>query len=278
MFVTKNLPKISCLLVTAGGRLPLVKKSIDCFARQTYSNKELVVLNEGPKNYQKDVQYYIDSLERKDIRTTWLNGVGEYTLGGLRNISISLADGDYFVQWDDDDFCMPQRLASQYAFISKHPKAKVCYLSDQLHYFWSTTTLYWNNWKKFHSGNGLKRYSLIPGTGMFVRDIPWRYPSHGKNCKAGEDSVLSNRILNDNPENVVLLEGMGNMHCYSFHGSQVYDVEHHMNIARMRSNERNFMVKNRERIIDSIKFFNFEGNIKVMCREGLAFTYEHVGA
>jgi glycosyltransferase involved in cell wall biosynthesis len=273
MFLTKSLPKISCLLVTANGRYNLAKKSIECYIAQTYQNKELIIVNEGNQGYQKQLQHYIDSLERKDIRPTWLNGLGQYTLGGLRNISIALADGDYFVQWDDDDFCLPQRLSTQYAFLAKNPKAKVCYLSDQLHFFWTTSALYWNNWKKFHSGNGLTRYSLIPGTGMFSRDIPWRYPSHGKNCRAGEDSVFSNKILDDNPENIVLLEGMGNMHCYTYHGNQVYDIEHHMNISRMRTNDRNFINKNRGRIEDSIKYFEFSGDIKVMCRDGVAFIY-----
>lgn len=271
MFTIKDFPKISCLLVTAAGRQKLAYKSIECYLRQTYPNKELLVINEGPSSYQKDLQLHIDNLDRPDIRTIWLNG--KYTLGALRNISVYLCEGDYFVQWDDDDFCLPQRLASQYSFLSKNPKAIVCYLSDQLHYFWSTKTLYWNNWRRWHSGN-LKKYSLIPGTGMYRKSqMIWRYPSCGDESVAGEDSVFANKILLDNSENVVLLENMGNMHCYTHHGNQVYDIEHHMNIARMRSQERIFLIKNRERIIDSLRYFQFPGPIKVMGREGLAFTY-----
>jgi glycosyltransferase involved in cell wall biosynthesis len=270
MFV-KEIPKISCLLVTAGGRFDLAKKSIYCYTKQTYRNKELVVLNEGPKSYQQDLQSYIDILDRDDIRTIWLNG--EYTLGGLRNISVDLAEGDYWVQWDDDDFCMPHRLATQYSYMSKHPEAKVCYLTDQLHYFWDTQCLYWNNWKKWHSG-GIKKHSLIPGTGMYKRGLNFRYPSSGEYCRAGEDTEFANDILYENKSNVLLLEDMGDMHCYSYHGNQVFDIEHHINVARMRSQNRDFVRKHKEKIIASIKFFKFEGSIKVMSREGLAFEYK----
>ncbi len=273
MYDFNNLPKISCLLVTAGGRFNLAQKSIICYTKQTYKNKELIILNEGPKLYQKELQSFVDSLGRNDIRTVWLNG--KYSLGSLRNISVGIAEGDYFVQWDDDDFCLPHRLITQYSYLARFPEAKVCYLTDQLHYFWETKTLYWNHWKNWHSGNGLKKYSLIPGTGMFVRGLSFRYPSVGECCKAGEDTVFANEILSESSSNVVLLENMGHMHCYSFHGNQVYDIEHHMNIAQMRSQPVSFMLKNRDRIIDSINFFEFEGETKVMGRDGLAFTYQY---
>lgn len=270
MYLSKNLPKISCLMVTANERLSLAKKSIKCFVDQTYPNKELLVINEGSVAYQKDLQYFIDSLNNKNIKTIWLNG--KYTLGSLRNISISMSDGEYFVQWDDDDFCMPQRLFSQYSFLTRN-KAKVCYFTDQLHYFWSTNTIYWNNWKKRHSG-GLKKHSLIPGTGMFHRDIDIRYPSYGERSSAGEDTVFANELLSKNDKEVILFENMGNMHCYTYHGNQVYDLEHHMSISRKRSCNLDFVLRQKERIIDSLNYFKFANSIKVMACEGLAFIYE----
>lgn len=271
MYLSSNLPKICCLMVTANGRLSLAKKSILCFLDQTYPNKELLVVNEGSSSYQKDLQVFIDNLPSQNIKTFWLNG--KYTLGSLRNISISLSDGEYFVQWDDDDFCMPQRLFCQFSFLKRNNKPKVCYLTDQLHYFWSTKTVYWNNWKNRHSG-GLKKYSLIPGTGMFHRDIDFRYPSSGKKSSAGEDTVFAEQIIEQNENNIVLLENMGNMHCYSFHGNQVYDLEHHMSISRKRSCSMDFILKQKDRIIDSLNYFKFADSIKVMSYEGLAFIYE----
>lgn len=262
-------PKISCLLVTANGRYSLVEKSITCFCEQTYSNKELIIVNEGTKEYQQKIQNFVDTLNQ-DIRTVWLNG--KYTLGALRNISIGLSNGEYIVQWDDDDWCTPNRLTTQYNYLIKK-EALACYLSDQLHYYFSTNTLYWDNWGKYCNGGGLKEYSLIPGTLMVKKD-EFYYPSIGEQCKAGEDSVLAKHLLKTLKEKVVLLSGLGYMHMYTFHGGQVYNLEHHMNISRMRCQTNNHMLKNKQKIIDSIQYFKLEGSIKVMGREGLAFVYD----
>jgi len=269
-----KLPLISCLLVTAKDRFHLAKQSIECYVAQTYPKRELVILNEGPKAYQDQISRYVKSLNRSDIRCVWLDGVGDYTLGGLRNISMALAQGEIFVQWDDDDFCMPQRLSTQYAFMARHPTAKVCYLTDQLHYYFDTSTLYWDSWRKYHSGNGRKKYSLIPGTIMARKDIGVRYPSHGTKCKAGEDTVFAERLLDKHQGNVILMEDTGCMHMYTFHGSnQVYDVEHHSHISLMRSHNKEHMLRHRSRIVDSIQFFKLPLPVKVMARDGLAFVY-----
>lgn len=266
-------PKISCLMVTAADRFHLVRRSIDCYIYQTYPCRELIIVNEGPKTYQHQIQKYIDSLRRPDIKCCWLDGMGSYTLGALRNISLHLASGDIVVQWDDDDFSMPQRLATQYSFLARHPKAKVCYLTDQLHYYFQANTLYWDSWKKFHSG-GTKKFALIPGTLMAHRDLDIRYPSSGKCSRAGEDSVFSDILIRKDEQSVVLLEEMGFMHMYTHHGfNQVYDIEHHIHISRMRSNNREFMLKHRDRIMSSIEFFKLDGPVKVMGQDGLAFIY-----
>jgi len=272
MFSNQQFPMISCLLVTAKGRFHLAKRSIDFYVAQTYENRELVIVNEGPRAYQLRIEEYVKTLNRPDIRFVWLNG--SYTLGALRNISMAVAQGELFVQWDDDDFCMPQRIATQYAFLARHPEAKVCYLSDQLHYFFQDNTLYWDNWKKYHSGGGAKRYSLIPGTIMAYKNVGVRYPSSGIYCRAGEDSILAERLLMKESESVILLEGAGYMHMYTHHGcNQVYNIDHHSNISQSRGNNRDFIIKHRPIIIESINYFKLDGVVQVMSSEGLVFTY-----
>lgn len=182
-----SLPKISCLLiVTNKWRFTYLLRSLQCYLDQSYPNRELLIVNEGPSEYQNQIQSHIDSLGRTDIRCVWLDGY--YTLGALRNISMALCTGDIFCQWDDDDFCAPQRLSTQYSWLNKR-NAKVCYLSDQLHYYFPTKELFWDNWAKYQSAN-YKQCSLVPGTIMAYRDVGVRYPSAGKFCSAGEDSVF----------------------------------------------------------------------------------------
>jgi glycosyltransferase involved in cell wall biosynthesis len=266
----KNLPKISCLLVTAKDRFEYFKRSYNCYLDQTYPNKELLIVNEGPKDYQEKIKNYI--IEREDIKTVFLDGF--YSLGSLRNISIALSSGDIFVQWDDDDFNMPERLAIQYNFLSNNRKAKVCYLTEQLHYYFDLKCLYWEDWSNFYSGN-FKKYSLIPGTIMAWRDnFNYRYPSNGFVSSAGEDSCLANKILEENEDNVALLSGFGYIQIYTYHGNNVWGIDHHLKISKYRSLSIDHLCKNRKRISETLKYLNLANEIKVMSNEGLAFVHE----
>lgn len=230
-----------------------------------------MVVNEGPKEYQSEMDSWFSGLGRSDIRPIWLNG--DYTLGALRNISMAMAKGEYICQWDDDDFCMPFRLATQFSHLANTPGAKVCYLGDQLHFYFSTGELYWDNWKRYHSGNCLC-YSLIPGTLMAARDLGVRYPSSGEESRAGEDSVFSNRLISVMQDKITLLAGMGYMHVYSFHGNnQVYDIQHHLHISKYRCQAREDVIRCRSQICDTIDYLDLPGDVRVMCRDGLAFTH-----
>lgn len=268
--IEKPLPLISCLLVTANGRLDYFKRSLRCYIDQTYPNKELVIVNEGSEEYQQNIKECVNSLNRQDIRLIFLNG--SYTLGGLRNISVAAANGEIFVQWDDDDFNAPQRLATQYAFLSRHPNVQVCYLSDQLHYYFHTQELYLEDWRKYLSGEKLKSM-LIPGTIMaYKAGLAARYPSGGKRCRTGEDTVFSNQLLRLGV-NVSVLSGYGTMQVYSFHGKNVFDIEHHKVLSRLRSCYRWEVLNKREEISQTLKYLCFDGETRVMGRDGLAFTY-----
>lgn len=265
--IDRSCPKISCLLVTGDGRIDYVKQSFKCYCDQTYPNKELVVVTDGSYEYKKQIQEM--TKDRNDVCLIFLNG--RYTLGALRNISIYLCTGDVFVQWDDDDFNMPDRIMIQYNWMHKSGKM-CCYLSDQLHYYFPTKELYWENWWEFHSGFSIK-YGLIPGTLMaYKKDFSTRYPSSGVHARAGEDSVLSNALSEQG--NITLLKKFGNLQVYSYHGNNVWDIQHHSNISKHRSHDIQFMNENKEKIIRTLKYMNFSDTVRVMGRNGLAFIYE----
>lgn len=262
-----KLPKISCLMVTANGRFDTFSRSFSCYCKQTYPNRQLVIVNEGSKDYQQKISEHVSS--RTDVQMIFLDGI--YTLGALRNLSIRLSQGDIFCQWDDDDFNTPERLAVQYLCL-KRQNAKVCYLSDQLHYYFDSRTLFWESWGDYFSGGGMKKYSLIPGTIMAYRkDFGFRYPSVGEHSKSGEDSVLAYNLC-ENTE-VTLLSGQGHRMIYSFHGKNVYDLAHHQNLSNQRALPISHMLDKRDEISQTIQSLALEGDIRVMGREGLAFIH-----
>ncbi|WP_434625660.1 glycosyltransferase [Azospirillum sp. B2RO_4] len=112
----EGLPLISCLMVTRGRRA-LLEFAIDGFARQTYPNRELVIVCDSPALPQDD------PLERairaagcpniRLIRVTAAGREGGATLGELRNLAVDHAAGRYVCQWDDDDLYDPCRLQMQ---------------------------------------------------------------------------------------------------------------------------------------------------------------------
>lgn len=259
-------PKISCLMVTANGRFETFRRSYASYLSQTYSNRELLIVNEGSAEYQDFIKRH--TAGRPDVRHLFLKG--KYTLGALRNIAIRMCEGELFVQWDDDDFNAPDRVAIQYAHLSRRPE-RVCYLSDQLHYYFNRKQMFWESWGQFHSG-GYKKFSLIPGTIMaYKKGFDARYPSSGEHCRAGEDTVLAYGLSEDN---VTLLDGCGYSMVYSYHGKNVWDEEHHLNISKERAFPISQVLHQRERIAATIDSLDLEGPIQIMGREGLAFTHK----
>lgn len=104
----KELPKVSCLTVTAD-RKQLMKRAIRCFNSQTYKNKELVIVDDG----KQDLGDLLASLPSDQVKYVKLEKKPENTLGKLRNRSLEEANGDFMVQWDDDDWYHPERISIQ---------------------------------------------------------------------------------------------------------------------------------------------------------------------
>jgi hypothetical protein len=102
---TKPLPLVSCICPTYN-RPPdhqyLIEEAIESFLRQTYPNKEMIVVNDCP-----DQELVCDA---PGVRV--VNVPKRFpTLGEKRNAGHRLARGELFAPWDDDDISLPWRLS-----------------------------------------------------------------------------------------------------------------------------------------------------------------------
>src|SRR5699024_3431283 len=79
----KNLPKVSCLTVTANRR-NLIRRAVRCFQNQSYPNKELVVIDDG----EEDLEEVLQILPSGDLNYIKLTSQPGNTLGKLRNRSL----------------------------------------------------------------------------------------------------------------------------------------------------------------------------------------------
>lgn len=106
--MSDRIPLVSCIMITAN-RGHLVRRSAQCFAAQTYGNRELVVIDDGDEDLRDILEHYAPGKHRY-IRLDKKDG---HTLGHLRNLGLKEARGEYIAQWDDDDWYHPERLQIQ---------------------------------------------------------------------------------------------------------------------------------------------------------------------
>lgn len=111
--------KVSCLMVTGKhyNRRFLAQIAVDCFLKQTYQNRELIIINTSPFPWFLNCHESIKEFMYKDA-----------SLGFLRNQSLELATGDLLLQWDDDDYYSPDRIRFQ---VENHKQGLATILKKQ---------------------------------------------------------------------------------------------------------------------------------------------------
>ena len=102
-------PLVSCLMVTKN-RARLARRALHCLAHQTWQNKELVIIDDGDEDYEPMLAEYRQSFP---IHYHRIQPEPSTYLGQLRNLSLSRANGEFLVQWDDDEWYHPERIERQ---------------------------------------------------------------------------------------------------------------------------------------------------------------------
>ena len=105
---TDELPTVSCLMVTADRRR-LCRRAVRCYERQTYPNRELVVVDDG----EQDLSPVLETVPDGDLTHVQLPSEKDHVLGRLRNVALEAATGQLMAQWDDYDWYHPNRIEKQ---------------------------------------------------------------------------------------------------------------------------------------------------------------------
>lgn len=109
------LPLVSCLCITKNG-IDQLSRAAECFQSQTYPNKELVIVCKGET---KEIEEWFRKKGKASVKLVEVLD-STLSLGDLRNIALSRATGEYFCQWDDDDWYHRDRLKIQVSQILKY--------------------------------------------------------------------------------------------------------------------------------------------------------------
>jgi glycosyltransferase involved in cell wall biosynthesis len=182
---------------------------VDCYREQTYPNKELIILCEDNNPSLSQIKQLG---EAPDITVIVQSTNPKLTLGELRNISIEQSSGEYFCQWDDDDWYHPDRIQKQYDFVIESGIAGCC-LDQRIVYDKREEQLYMSPpppWNLFE-GSILMRKDVATNTSMYS----------SRNTAEDTDFILplvkSGKLKGFNAPH---------LYVYVYHGDNVWEREH----------------------------------------------------
>lgn len=169
-------PLVTCLCLTMAGRSEFLKRAVACFARQTYANRELLIVADSIE----DGTVAMDAAGMVPAGT----GISVYvplqksSIGRKRNLGCGSAEGEIICHWDDDDYSAPSRIEKQ---VKRIQESKACVTASDTMFFTDGS-----DWWKFHYPEG-----FAAGTSLMFRRDWWKdhqfdegeYAIIGEDCR-----------------------------------------------------------------------------------------------
>jgi glycosyltransferase involved in cell wall biosynthesis len=211
-----NQPLISCICITRH-RPQLLARAIQCFEAQTYPNKELViVLEDGDIPTIQTVNNW-NKHNDKPVKIITASADPENKLGNLRNLGIEQAGGQYFCQWDDDDWYHPERLTMQYEQLITGAHPYLAAVLDQWIIFDAVNRLSYLSCQRYWEGSILCDRAFA---------LNYKY----QNLDKGEDTPLIEALANEGKLQVI--SDHAYLYIYTFHGANTWDFRHFSGFIR----------------------------------------------
>jgi len=210
----RDIPKISCLMLTRNRFTPF-KNAIKDFLNQDYSNKELIIVNNGNFLYKYRAREYLKNINGN---ITYVESE-KLSIGELRNLGMSRCRGEFIAIFDDDDRHREDRLSKQ---------IEMCLKSNV------TGTVLRNfiavegkNRNFCHINHGLD------GTLLFQN--PYGYIKY-TDINQGEDTAFIKK-LKEKGYLIIVLELEHELYEYHYHGRNTVSRTHFRKIAKNQKTE-----------------------------------------
>ena len=121
-----TIPQVS-IIMPVYNTAPFLREAMDSMLSQTFSDFELIVLNDcSPDNAEEVLNTY------NDPRIVRYKGEKNVGLSNVLNIGIEMARGKYIARMDSDDISLPNRLQVQVDFLEAHPEIDLVSVGMQL--------------------------------------------------------------------------------------------------------------------------------------------------
>jgi len=121
------MPKVSVLLPAYRTKEEYLRAAIESILAQTFSDFELIVLDDCPEDPREDV---VKSY--RDGRISYARNERNLGITRSRNRLLDMAKGEYIAVFDHDDVSRPARLERQVAYLDSHPDVGVvgCWVGE----------------------------------------------------------------------------------------------------------------------------------------------------
>ena len=239
-------PLVSCLMTTRGN-LDLMKYSLACYRRQTYANRELVIVAE-PEAGEK-VETFIAAQDV--LNATVFVAPPGLAFGDHRNIATARSRGAVLVAWDDDDLADPRRLEVAVGTL-RHSGAAAAFLSRLL--------VWWPRRKVA----AISQRKPWEGTIAAWRPHMPLYPR----MQRGEDTIAINALVNTHR---VALVDCPFLYVYAVTGRNTWGPRHFEHFLKYAEclfegdefDELSELLSDRLPLLDYAAMLNDEGTVKL---------------
>lgn len=245
-------------------RLLMAKRSVHCFAKQSYPRAELVIVSAGDRAYRRALEHHLDN---DGVSGRVVAAKATSSLGALRNLSLDAAAGDIVCQWDDDDCYHPDRVTHQFEQMTQQA-AQASFLTDNLHLLEPDGHLYWTDWTR-GAAKG-QWFRLFGPTLMMINDDRFRYPETGPYAQLGEDIAIAEQLCREVP--VAMIGGMGWLYLYIYHGRNVWPRKHHHAIATRRSIPNKLVEARADEIRRALQHYPISKPVVICGKQGPVFS------
>lgn len=122
------MPKVSIVLPTYNGE-EYIKNSIDSILNQTYTNWELIIVNDCSKDNTAQI---IQEYANKDSRIKVITNETNKKLPASLNIGFEKATGDYYTWTSDDNEYYPQAIEKMVNFLENNKDFGMVYARENV--------------------------------------------------------------------------------------------------------------------------------------------------
>lgn len=117
--LSENSPLVS-VIMPAHNAEKYIRESINSILQQTYSNYELIIINDGSSDSTEEV-----IMEFQDERIILVNNSENLGVAKSLNKGLRIANGKYIMRLDSDDLAYPYRMEKQVQYLEKNTSVYV---------------------------------------------------------------------------------------------------------------------------------------------------------